>query len=110
MGQPQRGRQRSSRFFAGLARNALGFLPKARVAVHPGDVTVPALISSIHATYAAFAHGRRIARYADLLDSAHTAPRSERSRGVNGSAMVMIRPAIFPMFPASFHALAEGPA
>lgn len=64
------GRQRSSRFFASLARNALGFLPKARVAVHPGDVTVPALVSSIHATYGAFAKGRRIARYADLLEGA----------------------------------------
>jgi predicted deacetylase len=67
-------RQRSSRFFAALARNALGFLPKARVAVHPGDVTVPALVSSIHATYAAFARGRRIARYADLLEGV-SAPR-----------------------------------
>jgi predicted deacetylase len=64
------GRQRSSRFFASLARNTLGWLPHARVAVHPGDVTVPALVSSIHATYAAFAKGRRIARYADLLPEA----------------------------------------
>ncbi len=71
------GRQRSSRFFASLARNALGFLPKARVAVHPGDVTVPALITSIHATYAAFAQGRRIARYGDLLKGGPAAPSGE---------------------------------
>jgi len=64
------GRQRSSRFFAALARHALGFLPDARVAVHPGDITVPALVSSIQATYAALVRGRRIARYADLLPGA----------------------------------------
>jgi hypothetical protein len=61
-----RGRQLSSRFFAGLARVGLHGLDVARVAVHPGDVTVPELLASIRATYASFASRRRVGRYADL--------------------------------------------
>ncbi|MDE2435729.1 MAG: polysaccharide deacetylase family protein [Sphingomonadales bacterium] len=62
-----KGRQLSSRFFAGLARHALQGQQIARVAVHPGDTTVPALIDSIEKTYTAFARRRPAGRYADLL-------------------------------------------
>lgn len=61
-----RGRQLSSRFFAGLARVGLHGLDVARVAVHPGDVTVPELLASIRATYTSFVSRRRVGRYADL--------------------------------------------
>lgn len=61
-----RGRQLSSRFFASLARVGLHGLDVARIAVHPGDTTVPALIESIRATYASFAARRRPGRYAEL--------------------------------------------
>jgi predicted deacetylase len=65
-----KGRQLSSRFFAGLARHALHGLDVARIAVHPGDTTVPALLDSIRATYASFARRRRAGRYAELLREA----------------------------------------
>jgi predicted deacetylase len=60
-------RQRSSRFFAALARHALHPLKTARIAVHPGDTTVPALLASIRATYESFAKARPAGRYAQLL-------------------------------------------
>jgi len=60
-------RQRSSRFFAALARHMLHPLDVARIAVHPGDTTVPALLASIRATYESFAARRPAARYAQLL-------------------------------------------
>ena len=60
-------RQLSSRFFAGLARHALHSQRVVRAAVHPGDVTVPALLGSITATFSAFAARRPAGRYADLL-------------------------------------------
>jgi predicted deacetylase len=62
------GRIRSSLGFAALARQVLPVLPTLRVAVHPGDVTVPALLGSIDATLARFAATHRPARYAGLLD------------------------------------------
>lgn len=62
-----RPRQLSSLFFAGLARAALHPQKVMRIAVHPGDTTVPALIDSIEATYSAFAARRPAGRYADLL-------------------------------------------
>jgi predicted deacetylase len=62
-----RPRQLSSRLFAGLARQALHGQRVVRVAVHPGDVTVPALLGSIAATFKAFAVRRPVGRYADLL-------------------------------------------
>ncbi len=62
-----RPRQVSSRFFAGLARTALHGQSVVRVAVHPGDVTVPALLGSIAATFQSFASRRLAGRYADLL-------------------------------------------
>lgn len=65
-----RARQVSSRGFAALARHALGMLPVARLAVHPGDTTVPALLASITATTRALSRGRRIGRYADLVPPA----------------------------------------
>ena len=61
------GRIRSSIGFAGLARRVLPVLPTLRVAVHPGDVTVPALLSSIDATLTRFATSHRPARYAGLI-------------------------------------------
>jgi len=63
-----KGRQLSSRFFASLARVGLHGLDVARIAVHPGDTTVPALLTSIQATYAAFAQRRPAGRYAQLLE------------------------------------------
>lgn len=60
-------RQLSSRFFSGLARHALHGQKVMRIAVHPGDTTVPALLSSIAKTYSAFAARRLPGRYADLL-------------------------------------------
>jgi len=60
-----RARIRSSLAFAALARFALQPLRTVRVAVHPGDAHVPALLRSIDATFAAF-RGHRAAHYADL--------------------------------------------
>ena len=69
-------RQLSSRLVAGLARNALHVQPVVRAAVHPGDVTVPALLGSISATFKAFVARRPAGRYTDLLAS--KAPNSVR--------------------------------
>ena len=65
-----RPRQLSSRLFAGLARHALHSQAVVRAAVHPGDVTVPALLGSIAKTVGAFAARRVAGRYADLLPGA----------------------------------------
>jgi len=62
-----RNRQLSSRGFAALARHALHGLRVARVAVHPGDTAVPALLSSIKKTLAVFAANRQVSFYSDLL-------------------------------------------
>ena len=62
------GRIRSSLMVAAAARAFPQVLPTARIAVHPGDVTVPALLDSIDATFARFATTHRPSRYADLLD------------------------------------------
>ena len=69
-------RQLSSRLVAGLARHALHVQPVVRAAVHPGDVTVPALLGSISATFKAFVARRPAGRYTDLLAS--KAPNSVR--------------------------------
>ena len=61
-----RARIRSSLAFAALARVILQPLRTVRVAVHPGDAHVPALLRSIDKTLAAFS-GRRVAHYSDLL-------------------------------------------
>jgi predicted deacetylase len=60
-----RGRIASSIAFAALARVALQPLRTVRIAVHPGDAHVPALLRSIDATFAAFG-GRKAAHYAEL--------------------------------------------
>jgi hypothetical protein len=61
-------RQRSSRFFASLARTALAPLPTVRLAVHPGDTGVPSLMASINQTISHFAQHRTVARYSDIYD------------------------------------------
>ncbi len=63
-------RQASSLGFAALARLVLSPLPVARIAVHPGDAGVPAILASIDRTVDALRKGRRVARYGDLLDRA----------------------------------------
>lgn len=60
-------RQMSSRLVASLARNFLHPQKVMRIAVHPGDTRVPALIDSIGQTFSAFAARRSAGRYADLL-------------------------------------------
>ncbi len=60
-------RIRSSLAFAALARTALRPLPTLRIAVHPGDTTVPALLESIDASFGAAVRQRMVGRYADLL-------------------------------------------
>lgn len=59
-------RQLSSRLVASLARNFLHPQRVMRIAVHPGDTRVPALIDSIGQTFSAFAARRPAGRYADL--------------------------------------------
>ena len=60
----------SSLAAASVLRHALQPMPTVRVAVHPGDVTRPALLRSIDRTFAAFTtRGRQPAAYADLLTS-----------------------------------------
>ena len=61
------GRIRSSLMVAATARILPYALPTARIAVHPGDVTVPALINSIDATFKRYASTHRPSRYADLI-------------------------------------------
>lgn len=63
----------SSLAAAAVLRHALRPLPTVRIAVHPGDVTRPALLRSIDRTFAALMRGRRAARYADLLDESRAA-------------------------------------
>ncbi|MBN8829744.1 MAG: polysaccharide deacetylase family protein [Sphingomonadales bacterium] len=62
------GRVRSSLMVAAAARAAPWALRNARIAVHPGDTTVPALLDSIDATYGKFVRTHTPARYADLLN------------------------------------------
>lgn len=61
-----RARQASSLAFAALARQALKPLPTVRVAVHPGDAAVPAILSSVDRTIGTLARGRDLASYAEL--------------------------------------------
>jgi predicted deacetylase len=63
-----RARILSSLAAAPLLRRALHGAPVVRVAVHPGDTGVPALLSSIDRTLAELAERRLPARYRDLLD------------------------------------------
>ena len=57
----------SSIAVAAAARAALPRRPWMRLAVHPGDTTVPILLSSIAKTIASLSRGARFARYRDLL-------------------------------------------
>ena len=61
-----RARTASSLVVAAVARSSLGRLPTVRVAVHPGDLTKPALLASIDRTIRALAQRRVVSRYADL--------------------------------------------
>lgn len=62
-----RGRIASSLAFARLARTVLPHaLPTLRLAVHPGDTTVPALMDSIDRTLARFVRSHAPSRYAAL--------------------------------------------
>jgi len=60
-------RTASSLAFAALARQTLHPLATVRVAVHPGDVTKPAIIDSIDATMRCFANRRAVGSYRQLL-------------------------------------------
>jgi len=56
-----------------VAATARAFLPRRRgmrLAVHPGDIGVPALVASIDRTIGTLARGGRFGRYADLLPRA----------------------------------------
>lgn len=60
-------RIRSSLMVAAAARAVPQALPTARIAVHPGDVAVAALLDSIDRTFARFAATHVPSRYADLI-------------------------------------------
>ncbi|WP_246331957.1 DUF2334 domain-containing protein [Sphingomonas chungangi] len=62
-----RSRIRSSLAFSAVARTALRPLRTLRIAVHPGDTTVPALLDSIDASLAAAMRDRTAGRYSDLV-------------------------------------------
>lgn len=62
-----RARIRSSLAFAALSRTALRPLRTLRIAVHPGDTTVPALLASIDASFASAVRSRAVGRYSDLV-------------------------------------------
>ena len=57
----------SSLAVAAVGRHVLGLLPVVRVAVHPGDIAVPAIMASVDATLARLAASHTPARYADLV-------------------------------------------
>ena len=61
-----KGRVASSLLVAAAARTAPRLLKDARIAVHPPDTTVPALLKSIDATFGKFMLTHKPARYADL--------------------------------------------
>jgi predicted deacetylase len=59
-------RRQSSLAVAALARAGLQHQAVVRVAAHPGDTAVPALMRSIERTLASFAGRRHVGRYADI--------------------------------------------
>jgi len=65
-----RGRILSSLAFARVAPWLLKRFPTIRVAVHPGDVQVPALLGSIDSTLSGLLRDRRPSRYAELVEEA----------------------------------------
>ncbi|MES2492051.1 MAG: polysaccharide deacetylase family protein [Pseudomonadota bacterium] len=62
-----RPRQLSSLAVAALARSFFHGLEVTRIAVHPGDTGVPALLDSIERTVRRFARQRRAGHYGELL-------------------------------------------
>lgn len=64
-----RARIASSLAVAAVARTALRLAPTIRVAVHPGDTTVPALLASIDRTLTRFTGSHCPSRYAELLNA-----------------------------------------
>jgi hypothetical protein len=62
-----RARTASSLAVAAIARSSFGQMPTVRVAVHPGDVTKPAILASIDRTIRALAKVRAVSRYTELL-------------------------------------------
>jgi uncharacterized protein len=62
-----RSRIASSLLAAAALPSLLRPFPVARMAVHPGDVTVPALLTSIERTLTRLLRTRRPAQYAELL-------------------------------------------
>lgn len=62
-----RARTTSSLAVAAVGRHVLKLLPVVRVAVHPGDVPVPAIMASIDATLASLTTSHMPSRYADLM-------------------------------------------
>jgi uncharacterized protein len=63
----------SSLAVAAVARAALPRRPWMRLAVHPGDTNVPALLDSIASTIASLSRGARFARYRELVEPAAAA-------------------------------------
>ncbi|MHA6719911.1 DUF2334 domain-containing protein [Sphingomonas sp. RS6] len=63
-----KGRIASSLAVAALARALMPRRRGMRLAVHPGDITVPALLESIDRTLGALSRGGQFGRYADLLE------------------------------------------
>jgi uncharacterized protein len=59
----------SSLAVAALARTLLPRRPAMRLGVHPGDVTVPALLTSIDKTLGALTRGGRFGQYRELLET-----------------------------------------
>jgi len=62
-----RSRIASSLLFAAFARHILAPMEVVRVAVHPGDIRVPALLASIDRTLKRLMRGRRAGSYGELL-------------------------------------------
>ncbi len=60
----------SSLAVAAAARALLPRRPAMRMAVHPGDTRVPALLTSIDRTIAALSRAGGFGRYADLIGGA----------------------------------------
>lgn len=76
-------RRRGSLAAAAVARTFLGGQRMVRVAVHPGDTGVPAILASIDATLAALTAGRTAGRYADLAGTTASGAKPRR----RGAAM-----------------------
>ena len=94
-----KGRQWSSRMVAAAARVGLHGQSIVRIAVHPGDTGVPALLNSIDRTFASFAARRPAGRYRDLIEGAadvtgpqETGATSQSATSAVASSQAMKRP------------------